>query len=98
VYLHREGRYRRRQPCVSVVCDDDVKPCVRRDVDVLTPCAPVPVQVFQTSQKCSLRFHDAIHNVFIDQVDTHIDAHSLKPDGLQGHDETVWNCDDHSTP
>ena len=98
MYFHRERRYWRRQQCVSVVYDDDAKPCVWRDVDVLTSCAPVPVEVFQTSQKCSLRFRDAIHNIFIDQVDTHIDAQSLQPDGLQGHDETVWNCDDHSTP
>ena len=98
MYFHRKERYWRRQQCISVVYDDDAKPCVWRDEDVLTPRAPAPVEVFQTSQKCSMRFHDAIQKFFTDHVDTHHGAQSLQPDGLQGHDVTVRNCDDHSTP
>ena len=98
MHFHNKGRYWRRRHCVSVVFEDDPKPCVWRDVDVLTPRGPAHVEVIPAPQVGSLRFHAVIYIFFTDHVEKHTDAQSLQPDGLQGHDETVWNCDDHSTP
>ena len=91
MYFHREGRYWRRRRYISVVSDDDVKACVRRDVDVLSPRGPAAEVYYR-------RIHDGIFCFFSENIDAHIGAQSLQPNGFQGHDETVWNCDDHSTP
>ena len=78
--------------------EDDPKPCVWRDVDVLTARGPAHAEVLRAPQVGSLRIHAVISNFFTDHVEKHTDAQSLQPDGLQGHDVTVRNCDDHSTP
>ena len=68
-----------------------MKACVRRDVDVLSPRGPAAEVYYR-------RIHDGIFYFFSEHIDEHIVAQSLQPDGLQGHDATLWNCDDHSTP